>query len=96
MRDDYKLTSISFPVPIRSAGNSIRQEEVTFDVFRDGEGFVLEPQLSVDQLRIANLPHELKFSMKDGKPESARGAKDGNFHVITDAVALLKERHYIA
>ena len=91
MKKENKITSISIIVPYKSPGNNITQHPVTFDVYRTGDEFIMEPRLSEDELRIANLPPELKFSLKDGKPESARGAKDGNFHVIQDAVSVMKE-----
>jgi hypothetical protein len=44
---------------------------------------------------VANLPEELNFVIENGKPVSLRGKMDGNFHVIQDAVAVLREQSQI-
>lgn len=86
----HKITSITIPVPYKSAGGVIHQHQVTFDFFRLDGHYSLRPCLSETELQVANLPEELRFVMKDGKPVSLRGKRDGNFHVIQDAVAALK------
>lgn len=85
-----KIANLSVKVPIKRAGNVIFQEYVQFEVFQDSNEFVLIPKLEEDELRIANLPVELRFILQDGKPVSVRGNRDGNFHVIQDAVEQLK------
>jgi hypothetical protein len=88
MRD--KIANLSVKVPIKKAGNVIVQEFVQFEVLQDSKEYILTPQLQEDELRIANLPIELRFFIENGKPVSVRGKRDGNFHVIQDAFAQLK------
>lgn len=87
-----KLTSLVIKVPYKRAGNVITQEDVIFELFREVDHYKLVPCLSEDELRIANLPQELKFTVEDGKPVSLRGKMDGNYHVITDAVNKIREQ----
>jgi len=88
-----KMTTLIISVPYKGAGNIITQEQVSFDVYREADYYKLVPSLSEEEIRIANLPPELRFSMVEGKAVSHRGNKDGNFHVIQDAVAQLKQHH---
>ena len=87
-----KITSLIIEVPYKGAGNVITQRKVSFDVYRVDDNYKLIPFLNEDELRIANLPKELNFTIEDGKPVSLRGKMDGNYHVITDAVNLIREQ----
>jgi hypothetical protein len=90
-----KIANITLSIPYKRAGNVICQEPVNFDVFKAEDHYALVPCLPVDEQRVANLPDELRFIMQDGKPVSLRGKKDGNFHVIQDAVQYLQESQTI-
>jgi len=85
-----KLTTVSVPVPYRGAGNTIREHEVSFDVFEEGETLHLVPLLNVEERRVANLPPELVCHIENGRPISHRGDRDGNIHVIEEVVAALR------
>jgi len=85
-----KLTTVSVPVPYRSAGNTIREHDVSFDVFEEGETLHLVPLLNVEERRIANLPPELVCHIENGRAISHRGDRDGNIHVIEEVVAALR------
>ena len=85
-----KIANLSVQIPIKKAGNVIIQEYVQFEVFQDANEYVLTPRLNDDELRIANLPAELRFYIQEGKPVSTRGNRDGNFHVIQDTYTQLK------
>ena len=87
-----KLAYVQVHVPYKSAGNVIRQHEVSFEVFKDTQYYSLKPMLSEAERRLANLPESLEFSLVEGKAISSRGHKDGNLHVIQDAVQRLQER----
>ncbi|MDQ3278640.1 MAG: hypothetical protein M3Q06_09955 [Bacteroidota bacterium] len=91
-----KVTTIEIAVPYKRAGGIIHQQNVSFDVFQLDGHYQLKPLLSQDELRVANLPEELNFKMEDGKPVSLRGKLDGNFHVIQDAVQLLRNQQQLA
>jgi hypothetical protein len=86
-----KITTVEFPVPLKSSGGIIRQQEISFDVFKLDGHYRLRPCLTEDERRVANLPEQLDFTIENGKPVSKRGHKDGNFHVIQDAVNLLQK-----
>ena len=86
------IANLTIPVPYKRAGNVITQEPVDFTLYKDEEHYSLVPNLSEDEARIANLPQELNFTMEDGEPVSLRGIRDGNLHVIQDAVRLLREK----
>ena len=90
-----KITSLSVQVPYKSAGNTIIQKPVSFDIYREENNYKAIPCLSDDERRIANLPDELVFHIEKGRPISARGNKDGNFHVIKDLVKILQEEKRI-
>ena len=90
-----KISTVEFPIPYKRAGNVITQQNVSFDFFREAGYYKLIPLLSKEELLVANLPEELLFEIRDGKPVSLRGKKDGNFHVIEDAVKLLKKNHLL-
>ena len=78
-------------VPYKSAGNAIIEKPVAFEVFHLDGNYSAHPLLSKDELRIANLPEELKFTYKDGVVVSSRGNRDGNFRVIEDIVKQMEE-----
>lgn len=90
-----KIANLTLSIPYKRAGNVICQEPVDFDVFKTDDHYALVPLLPEEEQRIANLPDELRFVMQDGKPVSLRGSRDGNFHVIQDAVQYLQERQAI-
>jgi hypothetical protein len=87
-----KIANLTISIPYKRAGNIIIQEPVDFDLFKLEEHFALVPCLNDDERRIANLPEELNFKMEDGAPVSLRGIRDGNLHVIQDAVKQLQEK----
>lgn len=86
-----KLTTLTIAIPYKRAGNVIMQQPVTFDLYRDDKAYILMPLLDGPELSVANLPVELSFVIENGKPVSLRGAKDGNLHVIQDAVRKLEQ-----
>jgi hypothetical protein len=90
-----KLTELKINVPCKSAGNVIHQKEVPFEVYYNEGNYGLKPVLSEGERRVANLPEMLEFRFVDGKPVSSRGTKDGNFHVIQDAVYKLNEQQLL-
>ncbi len=90
-----KITTVTVKVPYKSSGGIIHQHDVSFDVFKLDGHYSLQPCLSPDELRVANLPRELNFTINNGKPVSLRGKMDGNFHVIQDAVALLQKEQQL-
>lgn len=85
------IANLTISVPYKRAGNVIIQEPVDFTLYRNDGHYTLVPCLSEDEARIANLPQELQFKMEDGEPVSLRGIRDGNLHVIQDAVDLLRK-----
>ena len=85
-----KLASFEVDVPYKGAGNVIRQRSIVFDVFRDETQFKAVPQLPEEERRKASLPEELLFFYENGKPRSPRKL-DGNFHIIEEIVAKLKQ-----
>lgn len=87
-----KITTITIAVPYKRAGNVIRQQNVSFDVFQEEDHYSLVPLLPPEEREVANLPQQLTFVMQDGKPVSLRGKKDGNFHVIQDVAQRLAEQ----
>ena len=91
-----KIRNITVKVPQKSSGGIIHQRDVNFDVYKVDGHYSLRPCLEVDERRVMNLPEELNFILKEGKPESLRGILDGNFHVIQDAVKILQEEQQLA
>ena len=91
----HKITNVIIPIPYKSSGGVIRQHEVSFDVYQIDGHYSLRPCLDDAELRLANLPEELEFVMENGKPISLRGKRDGNFHVIQDAVIVLQKQHQL-
>ena len=87
-----KITTLTLPIPYKSSGGVVHQHPVSFDVYKVDGHYSLHPCLSVDERQRANLPEELQFVIENGRPVSLRGKMDGNFHVIQDAVAMLKEQ----
>ena len=90
-----KIANLTVSIPYKRAGNVIVQEPVDFDLFKDEDHYSLVPCLNEDEIRIANLPAELEFRMEDGEPVSLRGTRDGNLHVIQDAVKQLQEQNQV-
>lgn len=87
-----KIANITIQVPYKSSGGVVHQHEVSFDVYQVEGVYSLRPCLDKLERLTANLPEELNFEIRNGKPVSLRGPMDGNFHVIQDAVAILKEQ----
>jgi hypothetical protein len=81
-----KLGSITIKIPYKGPGNVIEEKPVDFNLFKTDGHYSLLPQLDTDGRRKANLPPELTFVVKDGRPQSLRGDLDGNFHVIERAL----------
>jgi hypothetical protein len=86
-----KIANFTIEVPYRTAGNIITNKNIDFDVFKDGTQYMAAPLCGLEERRIASLPPELIFEMKDGKPESNRGNKEGNIEVIRRIAGQLKE-----
>lgn len=91
-----KITTLTIEVPFKGSGGVIRQNLVSFDVYKLDGHYALRPLLSESERQRANLPEELHFVLENGKPVSLRGKMDGNFHVIRDAVEMLKEHDQLA
>ena len=87
-----KVATVTIEVPYKSSGGVIHQHCVTFDVYQVDEHYSLKPCLKESERQVANIPTELNFVMQNGKPVSLRGKRDGNFHIIQDVVAQLKEK----
>lgn len=85
-----KIASFTIEVPYRSTGNIINNKNIDFDIFKDTTQYKAVPLCDLDERRIASLPPELLFEIKDGKPESNRGMKDGNIEVIRRIAGQLK------
>lgn len=87
-----KIITLTVNVPHHSAGNAIRQVPVEFDIYHGQEAFRAVPLLKEDELRLANLPHELLFAQKEGRLVSLHGPRDGNFHVIESLADELAQK----
>lgn len=87
-----KITTVTIQVPYKSSGGVIHQHPVSFEVYKVDGHYSLRPCLSESERQRANLPEELGFVLENGRPVSLRGNMDGNFHVIQDVVAVLKEQ----
>lgn len=85
-----KIASYTIEVPYRSTGNIISNKNIDFDIYKDGMQYKAMPLCSLDERRIANLPPELIFEIKQGKPESIRGIKEGNLELIKKIAGQLK------
>lgn len=92
---NQKIANVTIDVPYKRSGGIIFQQPVSFDVFQHEDHYSLKPCLSEEELRVANLPEELLFRIEDEKPVSLRGKIDGNFHVIQDAVTLLRKQQLL-
>jgi hypothetical protein len=88
------LTDVTISIPFKGAGNSIIQKTVQFEVYRKSEHYLIRPALETADLRLANLPEEMEFAIKEGKVESLRGKKDGNLHVMQDVYAALSDKNF--
>ncbi len=84
--------TIEVPVPYKGPGNAIIQKNVLFDLYRENEIWSLVPRLSENERRIANLPEALRFYLRGDRAEPERGSREGNLHVIEDALARLREK----
>jgi hypothetical protein len=90
-----KLAAVTINVPYKSAGNVILQKEVGFEVYKHPEYYCIRPGLNEMERRLANLPETLDFQIIDGKAVSAKGAKDGNYHVIHEIVKHLRAQNLL-
>jgi len=88
----HKIASVHISVPYKGPGNVIKQSPVLFDVYSEEDRYKAIPVLSKDEKRVANLPDELLFAYKNGRPVSERGSMDGNFHAIEDIVRELQRQ----
>lgn len=91
MDSRVKLDAVRIAVPLRGPGNTIRQREVEFDVYRVEGHYEAVPVCSVQERVLANIPPQLSFEYCDGRPRSLR-ANDGNMHVINGLVQELERR----
>lgn len=91
MDTKVKIDAVRIPVPLRGPGNTIRQKEVEFEVYRVDGHFEAVPTCSVQERILANIPAQLAFEYSDGRPRSLR-PNDGNRQVINDLVQELVSR----
>lgn len=90
-----RIANVNISIPYKGPGNVIRQNPVSFDIYSDQGGYRAVPALNDQERRIANLPPELVFTYENGRPVSARGERDGNFHAIRDIVSELQKQKLI-
>ncbi|MFL5786424.1 MAG: hypothetical protein ACJ748_00095 [Flavisolibacter sp.] len=89
---EEKVGTVNVHVSYRSTGNIIRHKEVSMQVTKDNENvYKAIPELSLEERRLADVPDELRFEIKNGKGYSLRGLKEGNVDLINDIVRQLKE-----
>ena len=84
-------TRVTVEVPYKRAGNVINNKLVDFEVEEKNGVYKAIPKLSADELRVANLPPELIYTIQNGKGVTDRGIKEGNQHVVDSIILLLKE-----
>ncbi len=89
---ENKITSVTLKVSYKGAGNVVRQQDVSFDIYQEGETYKAVPTLSEAERRIANLPPELRFQYQEGKTSSSRGAQEGNLNLLLDITEALKAK----
>jgi hypothetical protein len=87
-----KIASFTVEVPYRSTGNIVTNKNIDFDIFKDGAQYTAAPKCDLEERRIASLPPELTFQINNGKPQSNRGAKEGNVELINRIADQLKEQ----
>jgi hypothetical protein len=85
-----KIASFKIEVPYRSTGNIIMNKNIDFDIFKDTTQYKAVPLCDLDERRLASLPPELLFEIREGKPQSNRGMKDGNIDLIRRIAGQLK------
>lgn len=90
MRKMKKIASFTIEVPYRSPGNIIMNKNIDFDVFKDTTQYKAVPLCELEERRVASLPPELLFEIREGRPHSNRGIKDGNIEVIRRIAGQLK------
>ncbi len=90
-----KIANFKIEVPYRSAGNTIINKNIDFDIYKDGAQYKAAPLCDLEERRIASLPPELVFEIKNGKPESTRGIREGNIELINRIADQLKEKGLI-
>ena len=88
------IASVNVSIPYRSTGNTILQKEVVMDILRGRDNdYIAVPNITLQERRLANVPDELHFEMKEGKGYSKRGLKEGNSDLINDIIIQLKEQN---
>ena len=87
-----KIANCTIEVPYRTAGNIVKNKNIDFDIFKDGSQYKAAPLCDLEERRIASLPPELIFEVNNGKPQSARGIKDGNIELIKRIASHLKDK----
>lgn len=90
-----KIASINISVSYKGPGNTIRQNNVLFDVYSFDGHYKAVPDLNEDERRVANLPPELVFNYENGKAISHKGSFDGNFHAIEDIIHELRKQNLV-
>jgi hypothetical protein len=90
-----KIANFTIEVPYRSTGNIIINKNIDFDIYKDGVQYMAAPLCEMEERRIANLPPELIFEMKNGKPQSNRGIREGNTEVIKRIADQLNDKGLI-
>ena len=88
--ESNKIATVNVNRSYRGTGNIIRHKEVVIDVTKDEENvYTAIPRLSLDERRLANVPDQLQFEIKNGHGYSKRGIKEGNVDLINDIVHQL-------
>lgn len=90
-----KIANFTIEVPYRSTGNIIINKNVDFDIYQEGFLYKAVPLCDLEERRVASLPPELSFEIKNDKPESTRGIIDGNIEVIRRIAMQLKDKGLI-
>jgi hypothetical protein len=75
------IGQVTVEVPFKGAGNTVLNNDVSFKVSRENELYKASPILTAAELRVANLPAEIDFTVANGKVTSGRGPRDTNLHV---------------
>ncbi len=91
MNNWKQISTVTIEVPMRSAGNVVKNEPVKFEVFKDNALFKAVPLCNDEQKRLATLKDEILFSFRPDKAVAVGGVNDGNQHVVERIGASLKE-----
>jgi hypothetical protein len=79
-----KLMVLSIPVGYHSAGNTILNKMIPFQIYRDGYAFIAAPLISPQERRLADLPQEMSFEYTNTIIASSRGKAERKMDVLKD------------